>query len=63
MHMKGHTSSAVEKRIERRQYKNKRETERQRWREREGDRVRLYLISAEVSIEQKVQQAGSLVKP
>lgn len=25
--------------------------------------ARLYLISAEVSIEQKVQQAGSVVKP
>lgn len=68
--MRGHANRRVEPRLRVRggvksvggnEVKGGRKKERQR--ERRGGGARLYLISAKVSIEQKVQQAGSTVKP
>lgn len=61
MHVKGHASSSLESRYEGRGEQMEKEGRKERVEKEEG--ARLYLISAEVSIEQKVQQAGSVVKP
>lgn len=63
--MKGHMSSSMENRYEVRGERMERKEQGVEkvieWEGEEG--ARLYLISAEVLIEQKVQQAASVVKP
>lgn len=64
MHMKGHTGSRNEKKYTGGGLAMEKRGKVGDVMEWEGEeRARLYLILAEVSIEQKVQQAGSVVKP